>query len=141
MSSPVKGNFGHIREAGVLLLTKEDSKEKHRRNGILTGYSFLALFTLGIGSEPIAVHAKLEKQIRHINIDYYPNLPYAMCVQLRDCESLVYNGLMYKNPHHKEDMSELKQRIYEERHPEEVQAWRDKCNREIEANRGGSFWV
>jgi len=104
MTSPVRGNFGHIREPGVLLLTKEDSKMKHERNSILAGKSFAALFTLGLASSVLVKESILEKEIRAINIKHYPNLPYAMCVLLRDASDIQYNGVEYKNPFYEADL-------------------------------------
>jgi hypothetical protein len=98
MSSPVKGNFGHIRESGVLLLTQEDSTVKHQRNAILAGYSALALFTLGIGCKPLGIEADKESGIRTLNRVFYKELPYSKCVELIDKSTVVYQNKVYTNP-------------------------------------------
>lgn len=141
MTSPIKGNFGHIREPGVLLLTKKDSDEKHKRNATLAGWSFLALFTVGIGSEPIAKEAKRERQIRHINKDVYPSLPYHACVLLRNHEAVIYNGIRYNNPYHADDMRKAEIRAYNDSHPEEVEFAEYKRRKEIPYQYTGSDFL
>lgn len=141
MTSPVKGNFGHIRESGVLLLTEEDSDIKHKRNLVITGASFFTLFTLGLGTLALKYEAKRERQIRHINKDVYPKLPYHACVLLRNHEAVIYNGVRYENPFHADDMRKLEKRLYDEAHPEEVQARQDRWNRKVESEKCGSDWL
>ena len=103
MTSPVRGNFGHIREPGVLLLTDADSTAKHKRNGILTGKSFVTLLTLGLGCKGLVKQSCKENEIRAININHYPELPYAMCVLLRDHKIVKYQGKIYENPYNEQD--------------------------------------
>jgi hypothetical protein len=93
MSSPVHGNFGHIRESGVLLLTKEDSDLKHQRNIILATASVGAFFFVGIP----ALIRETEKEYRIRDIGrHYPNLSYSMCVNLEQYGEIIYKGLVYK---------------------------------------------
>lgn len=92
MSSPVHGNFGHVRESGVLLLTKEDSDLKHQRNIILATASVGALFFVGIPS--LAHEAEKERRIRDIGRQY-PNLPYSMCVNLEQYGTIIYKDVTY----------------------------------------------
>ncbi len=131
MTSPVKGNFGHHKEKGVLLLTREDSNIKHQRNTLLAGYSMLALFTLGIGAVPIAQEADRESEIRCINVNHYPNLPYSKCVALRKVEKVVYNNQIFYNPYYADD---LKEKEKQERLEQEE---RDNPTYE---SRGGETW-
>ena len=120
MTSPVRGNFGHIREPGVLLLTKEDSKIKHQRNAILAGKSFLALFSVGVLSGCLSVEGKFEHEVREINRKHYPNLPYAMCVLLRNSERVEYEGVQYESPYRLQDEADRERMAYDLAHPEEV---------------------
>ena len=123
-------------------MTKEDSDMKHKRNGILTGYSFLALFTLGVGSIAIKKESKRERQIRHLNKDLYPNLPYHACVLLRDHEWVIYNGVKYNNPHYARDVKKAERRAYNEAHPDEVAAAEYLRMRKIYSERtGGEFGI
>lgn len=94
MTSPVKGNFGHIRESGVLLLTKEDSDEKHKRNAKLAGLSFASVFTLGFGVAYLAPEVEREQDIRNLG-RRYPELPYSKCVELEKSSVIIYKGHQY----------------------------------------------
>lgn len=93
MSSPVYGNFGHVRESGVLLLTKEDSEVKHKRNIILATASIGSVFLVGIPA--LVRETEKERRIRDIGRQY-PNLPYSACVNLEKYGSIVFKGTTYE---------------------------------------------
>ncbi len=117
MSSPVHGNFGHVRESGVLLLTKEDSDLKHQRNIILATASVGAIFFVGI---PALMHeTEKERRIRDIGRQYQ-NLPYSICVNLEQYGTIVYKNITYvsqtrlqarKTPHTALESSEKEEGI------------------------------
>lgn len=92
MSGPVHGNFGHIRESGVLLLTKEDSDLKHQRNIILATASFGAFFFVGIPT--LMSESEKERRIREIGRQY-TNLPYSVCVNLEQYGTVMYKNINY----------------------------------------------
>lgn len=92
MSSPVYGNFGHVRESGVLLLTKEDSATKHKRNIVLAISSISSIFLVGIPS--LINETTKEKRIRDIGRQHC-NLPYGMCVNLEQYGTIVYKDVTY----------------------------------------------
>jgi len=95
MTAPVKSNFGHIKESGVLLLTKEDSDAKHARNVLLTTTAVSTLFTLGIGALWVVSESEREIRIRDLNRKHFKELPYSKCVQLEKYGSVVFNDLFY----------------------------------------------
>lgn len=90
MSSPVKGNFGHIRELGVLLTCEEDSDMKHKRNIILATASAATLF-FGLGATKLIEESLREKRIRNIGRNY-PELPYARCCELETYGVTLHKG-------------------------------------------------
>lgn len=92
MSGPIHGNFGHIRESGVLLLTKEDSDLKHQRNIILATASVGALFFIGIPA--LIRETEKERRIRDIGRQYQ-NLPYSVCVNLEQYGTTFYRNVEY----------------------------------------------
>ena len=91
-------NFGHIKEPGVLLLTKEDSDLKHKRNALLAGASLTAFFTLGLASPWIIIEGVHEDSIRRINKVYYPDMPYSTCVKLYKVGYVAFNGKNIRCP-------------------------------------------
>lgn len=94
MTSPVLKNFGHIKESGVLILTKEDSEVKHKRNAKLAGLTFAAVFSLGVASMYLDQEVDKEKSIRKLG-KTFPELPYSKCVELEEKNSVVYKGKRY----------------------------------------------
>lgn len=92
MSSPVYGNFGHARESGVLLLTKEDSSVKHKRNVMIATATIGSVFLVGIPA--LIEETEKERRIRDIGRQY-ANLPYSICVNLEKYGTVVYKNVTY----------------------------------------------
>jgi len=92
----VSGNFGHTRESGVLLLTKEDSDAKHGRNTLLATTAISTLFTLGISSLWVCSEAEREVRIRDVNRKFFKELPYSHCVRMEKYGHTLFNDLFYE---------------------------------------------
>lgn len=125
MTSPIKGNFGHIRESGVLLLTKEDSNLKHKRNAKLAGLTFAAVFSMGAACMFLEEEVDREKEIRSLGRKF-PMLPYSKCVEMEKKCVVDYKGHRYAAAsfHTQEQKDRIEEQwtkvVQDNRDPEEV---------------------
>ena len=93
-------SYGHIRERNVLILDRDDSIAKHKRNLVLAVWAIVAVIFFPLGLHHLCEEIHREIVIREIN-QLIPKLSYKNCVDLSHCQDkngIFVNGELVCNP-------------------------------------------